>query len=190
LWQGTQTTGVPSVRVDNDAGIRSILDHLIALGHQRIAFLGGSRLGDIKEREDTFVKHLSRLREPLREGYIQHGPNEPGTSVAALERVLALPEPPTAVVASTDVLAIGLLHAAYERGVRVPDQLSITGFDDIPVAEFTVPTLTTVRMPVRDIVEQAVRMALDDPEHAREAPPPVLQPALIVRASTGRVPGE
>jgi LacI family transcriptional regulator len=69
----------------------------------------------------------------------------------------------------------------------VPDQLSITGFDDIPVAEFTVPALTTVRMPVREIVEQAVRMALDDPEHAREVPPPVLEPALVVRASTGPV---
>lgn len=187
LWQGTQSPGVPSVRVANDAGIRSILDHLIELGHRRIAFLGGSRLGDIKEREDTFVKHLARLREPLREGYVQHGANEPATSVAALERLLALPEPPTAVVASTDVLAVGLLHAAYERGVRVPDQLSITGFDDIPVAEFTVPALTTVRMPVREIVEQAVRMALDDPEHAREVPPPVLEPALVVRASTGPV---
>lgn len=185
LWQGTQTTGVPSVRVDNYAGIRSILDHLTELGHRRIAFLGGSRLGDIKEREDAFVQHIARLREPLREGYIQHGVNDPATGVAALERLLALPEPPTAVVASTDVLALGLLHAAYEHDLRVPDQLSITGFDDIPLVPFTVPALTTVRMPVREMVEQAVTMALDDPEHARELASPVLQPALVVRASTG-----
>ena len=169
LWQGTQATGVASVGVDNHAGIRAVLDHLIELGHRRIAFVGGRRLGDIKEREEAFVQYLARLREPLREGYVQHGANEPASSAAALERLLALPEPPTAVVASTDVLALGLLHAAYERGLRVPDQLSITGFDDIPVAAFTVPSLTTVRMPVREIIEQAVRMALDETEHARRA---------------------
>ena len=188
LWQGTQATGVASVGVDNHAGIHAVLDHLIELGHRRIAFVGGRRLGDIKEREEAFVQYLARLREPLREGYVQHGANEPASSAAALERLLALPEPPTAVVASTDVLALGLLHAAYERGLRVPDQLSITGFDDIPVAAFTVPSLTTVRMPVREIIEQAVRMALDETDHAGERPPPVLQPELVVRASTGRAP--
>jgi DNA-binding LacI/PurR family transcriptional regulator len=84
------------------------------------------------------------------------------------------------------VLAVGLLHAAYEQGLRVPDQLSITGFDDIAGAEFAVPSLTTVRMPVREMIEQAVRMALDEPEQARALPPPVLRPSLVVRASTGK----
>lgn len=187
LWQGTLATGVASVGVDNRAGIRAVLDHLIELGHRRIAFVGGRQLGDIKEREEAFVGHFARLREPLREGYVQHGANEPASGVDALERLLALPEPPTAVVASTDVLAVGLLHAAYERGLRVPDQLSVTGFDDIAVAEFAVPSLTTVRMPVREMIDQAVRMALDEPERARDLPPPVLQPTLVVRASTGGV---
>jgi DNA-binding LacI/PurR family transcriptional regulator len=185
LWQGGLTAGVPSVAVDNQAGIRAVIDHLTELGHHRIAFVGGRRLGDIKEREEAFVSHLARRREPLREGYVQNGDNDPATGVSALEHLMALPEPPTAVVASTDVLATGLLHAAYERGLRVPDQLSITGFDDIPVAAFTVPALTTVRMPVREIVEQAVRMALDEPQHVRDQAPPVLQPELVVRASTG-----
>jgi DNA-binding LacI/PurR family transcriptional regulator len=187
LWQGAQTAGVPSVAVDNQAGIRAVLDHLIELGHRRIAFVGGRRLGDIKEREEAFVQHLARLREPLRDSYVQHGVNEPASAVAALDRLLALPEPPTAVVASTDVLATGLLHGAHERGLRVPDQLSITGFDDIPVAAFTVPALTTVRMPVREMVELAVEMALDKPDRARDIMPQVLQPKLVVRASTGRV---
>jgi DNA-binding LacI/PurR family transcriptional regulator len=186
LWQGIRATGVPSVGVDNHAGIRAVLDHLTELGHRRIAFVGGRQLGDIKEREEAFVGHLARLREPLRDGYIQHGANDPASGVAALERLLALPEPPTAVVASTDVLAVGLLHAAYEQGLRVPDQLSITGFDDIAGAEFAVPSLTTVQMPVREMIEQAVRMALDEPEQARALPPPVLQPSLVVRASTGK----
>jgi len=186
LWQGTQATDIGSVSVDNRAGIRAVLDHLTGLGHRRIAFLGGRRLGDIKEREEAFVKYYAELREPLREGYVQHGVNDPETAVAGLDRLLALPEPPTAVVAATDVLATGLLHAGHARGLRVPDDLSVTGFDDIPFAAFTVPALTTVRMPMREIVEQAVRMALDEPDSASGSTQ-VLQPSLIVRASTGSV---
>lgn len=186
LWQGTQATDIGSVSVDNRAGIRAVLDHLTGLGHRRIAFLGGRRLGDIKEREEAFVNYYAELREPLREGYVQHGVNDPETGVAALDRLLALPEPPTAVVAATDVLATGLLHAGHARGLRVPEQLSVTGFDDIPFAAFTVPALTTVRMPMREIVEQAVHMVLDEPDTA-PGNTQVLQPSLVVRASTGRL---
>jgi DNA-binding LacI/PurR family transcriptional regulator len=92
-------------------------------------------------------------------------------------------------VASTDVLAIGALHAARIRGLGVPDDVSITGFDDIPVAAFTVPALTTVRMPVREMVARAVPMALGDGELDPSQPTVVLQPSLEVRGSTGRAPG-
>jgi DNA-binding LacI/PurR family transcriptional regulator len=188
LWQGSRPADVASVSVDNRAGINDVLDHLTGLGHHRIAFIGGRQLGDIKEREEAFIEYMAQLPEPLLDGYIQHGPNEPAGGVAALHRLLELPEPPSAVAASTDVLAIGALHAAHERGLRVPDQLSITGFDDIPVAAFSVPSLTTVRMPVRGMVERAVQMVLDEPELGGEQSPQVLRPSLIVRASTGRVP--
>ena len=187
LWQGSYPAEIASVSVDNRAGIRAALDHLTGLGHRRIAFVGGRQLGDIKEREEAFVEYLEELGEPLREGYVQHGPNEPDGGVDALGRLLELAEPPSAVVASTDVLAIGALHGAHERGLRVPDQISITGFDDIAVAAFTVPSLTTVRMPVREMVAEAVHMALGEPElRARQTP--VLEPTLVVRSSTGRMP--
>jgi DNA-binding LacI/PurR family transcriptional regulator len=187
LWQGSRPADVASVSVDNRAGIHAVLDHLTGLGHRRIAFIGGRQLGDIKEREEGFIEYVARSPEALPVGYIQHGPNEPAGGVAALQRLLELPEPPTAVVASTDVLAIGALHAAHERGLRVPDRLSITGFDDIPVAAFSVPSLTTVRMPVREMVATAVRIVLDEPELRAQQPPAVLQPSLVVRASTGPV---
>ncbi len=184
LWQGTAASGVASVGVDNTAGINAALDHLTELGHRRIAFVGGRRLGDIKEREEAFVHYLAQRPESMSDGYLERGANDPATGVAALDRFLALPQPPTAVVASTDVLATGLLHAAHGRGLRVPDQLSVTGFDDIPVAAFTVPALTTVRMPLREMVEQAMHLALDGPELATV----VLQPSLVVRGSTGPAP--
>ena len=187
LWQGSQPAQIPSVSVDNRAGIRAVLDHLEDLGHDRIAFIGGHQLGDIREREDAFAGYLAERSTPPRDGYMQKGSNEFEGGVQALNRLLDLPEPPTAVVTSTDVLAIGALHAAHERGVPVPERLSIAGFDDIPVAAFSVPSLTTVRMPVREMVEQAVAMVLDGPEPGTLGSPPVLQASLVVRASTGRM---
>jgi DNA-binding LacI/PurR family transcriptional regulator len=187
LWQGSQPMDIPSVSVDNRAGIRSVLDHLTDLGHRRIAFVGGRSLGDIKERAEAYVDYIDEMSEPPRDGYVRHGPNEPVTGTEALDQLLDRPDPPTAVVASSDVLALGLLHAAHKRGLRVPDQLSITGFDDISMAAFSVPALTTVRMPVREMVERAVQMVLDESDSNGDQTPPVLQPTLVVRSSTGPV---
>jgi DNA-binding LacI/PurR family transcriptional regulator len=188
LWQGSTPMDVPAVSVDNTAGMRAVLDHLTELGHRRIAFVGGRRqLGDVKEREEAYVAYLEGLGEPVRDGYVLHGSNEPGDSVAALDRLLDLAEPPTAVVASTDVIAFGLLHAAHARGLRVPERLSVTGFDDISFAAYSVPALTTVRMPVREMVAQAVEMVLGESELKAGQSPSVIQPTLIVRASTGPV---
>jgi DNA-binding LacI/PurR family transcriptional regulator len=192
LWQGSRSDGIPSVSVDNRAGIVAVIDHLRALGHRRIGFAAGRSLGDIQEREEAYVEYLTQLGEPPRDGYRQHARNDPPGGGEALAAMLELPEPPTAVIAATDVLAIGVLHEAYERGMRVPDDLSVTGFDDIPLAAFTVPALTTVRMPVREMVAAAVRMVIDDDPVAgarTQQAARVLEPSLVVRSSAG-VPAE
>jgi DNA-binding LacI/PurR family transcriptional regulator len=188
LWQGSTPMNIPSVTVDNRAGIRAALDHLTGLGHRRIAFVGGRLHGDIQERQEAYVDYLTEFGHRPSDDDVQHGLNEPAAGATALERLLDRPDPPTAVVASTDVLALGLLHAAHERGLRVPDQLSITGFDDIALAAYSVPALTTVRMPVREMVEKGIQMALDDSDLTAEQPPPTLQPTLVVRDSTGQAP--
>ena len=149
LWQGSRAADIASVDVDNRAGIRAVLDHLVGLGHQRIAFIGGRRLGDIQDREDAYRGFMA---ERGVEAQVEYTSNDLEGGAEALGRLLDRPQPPTAVVASTDVLAIGVLHAAYERGLRVPDDLSVTGFDDIPFAAASIPALTTVRMPVREMV--------------------------------------
>ena len=105
----------------------------------------------------------------------------------AFDALLELAEPPTAVAAATDVLAIGILHAAFERGFQVPADFSVVGFDDIPFAATTVPALTTVRMPVEEMIRGAVEMVVDEslldavgsPDGVR-----VFQPSLVVRSST------
>jgi DNA-binding LacI/PurR family transcriptional regulator len=188
LWQGSEPSEVAAVSVDNAAGIHALLDHLVDLGHRRIAFVGGVRLGDIEERHDAFLEHMTALGIEVPEGYAVNGPNDLAAGVAALHHLADLPDPPTAVVASSDVLAIGLLRGAAERGIRVPEDMSISGFDDIPQASYTVPALTTVCMPVGEMVRTAVQLALG-PAAGDAAPADepllVVQPTLVVRESTG-----
>jgi DNA-binding LacI/PurR family transcriptional regulator len=186
LWQGSSPLEVPTVDVDNDAGVRAGLDHLVELGHSRIAFVSGRPLGDIREREAAFAAYMESLGG-VRDGYVQHVSNTPGGGEAAIRALLALPEPPTAVMTSTDTLAVGALHAAYSQGVSVPADLSVVGFDDILLASHTVPALTTLRMPTAEIIAEGVRLAIDfarDPAAPRHPGVTVMEPSLIVRQST------
>ena len=191
LWQGSSPLGVPTVDVDNQAGVWAGLDHLVGLGHERIAFMGGRPLGDIREREAAYLEYM-RVRFGVVPGeYLQHAANTPSGGETAMRALLALDPRPTAVVTSTDTLAVGALHAAYLEGVAVPGDLSVVGFDDILLASHTVPALTTLRMPTAEIVNHGVRLALDRARDAgtkRQASVTVIQPSLIVRNSTAPAP--
>jgi DNA-binding LacI/PurR family transcriptional regulator len=193
LWHGaTQPgNGFATVSVDNRAGARTALEHLTSLGHRRIAFVGAGSLGDIRERRAAYEEYLNELGLVQPDGYIRKVPNGIAGGEMALNDLLDLPQPPTAILAATDILAAGSLHAAYERGVSVPDDLSIVGFDDIPMAAAMVPSLTTVKMPIAEIVAAGADLAIGDGANsANGAPVPprlVFQPQLIVRRSTGPV---
>jgi DNA-binding LacI/PurR family transcriptional regulator len=193
LWYGSHQRGVPfpTVSVDNRAGVRAALKHLTALGHSRVAFVGSESLGDIRERAAAYREFLTTDGSGPLDGYTRHVPNTIRGGELALSALLRLPEKPTAILAGTDILAIGLIHAAYERGVGVPEQLSIVGFDDIPLAAATVPSLTTVKMPTGEIVAAGVELAVGESRWTSDgdvhAPRVVFQPKLIVRRSTGPV---
>jgi LacI family transcriptional regulator len=103
---------------------------------------------------------------------------------------MSLATPPTAVVCSSDHLATGVLHAAADLGLDVPGELSVIGFDDIPMASYTVPSLTTVHMPVAEMTAIAARLAMDEAETSDEggAHTYVVIPNLVVRTSTGEAP--
>jgi DNA-binding LacI/PurR family transcriptional regulator len=187
LWHGARGSGIPTVSVDNEAGVAAVVDHLVSLGHRRIAFAGPKRLGDITERETAYVASLRRHGLPERAEYVRDVANDFAGGAAALDALMDLPQPPTAIVAPTDVLAMGMLHAAYRRRLRVPDDVSITGFDDIAVAAASVPALTTVRMPTEAMIERAIDLVIG-PRIAGADVHPVMQPELVVRDSSGPVP--
>jgi len=191
LWQGTSPLDVPTVDVDNRAGIRAGLDHLFGLGHQRIAFVSGRPLGDVRERRAAFEEAMRERFGGLCDDYVQAAPNTPAGGEEAFRALFALDEPPTAIMTSTDTLAVGVLHAAYLTGRTVPRDLSVVGFDDILLASHTVPALTTLRMPLAEIVRAGVDIAVDLAKNGRrdgEARVEIIEPSLIVRQSTAPPP--
>ena len=189
LWQGSELRSIPAVNVDNQAGVTATMAHLVELGHRRIAFIGGRLLGDIQERQQAYAEAMASIGAEVITGYIQRVDNTAADGGAALAAVMALPVPPTAVVAATDVLAIGILRGAYRSAISVPADLSVVGFDDIAWAATTVPALTTVRMPTAEMATAAVNLAiLLAGEPAGEVPAAehvqVFRPEIVVREST------
>jgi DNA-binding LacI/PurR family transcriptional regulator len=192
LWPGTKPLEFPTVDADDRAGIHAGLTHLQSLGHRRIAMVSAQLPGDYRVRDDAYTMFVNERLGGVPEGYLRRCPNTLAGGDAALRELMAMPEPPTAVITSTDVVAIGVLHAAHSVGATVPDRLSVVGFDDILIAAHTVPALTTLRMPISEIVgyavAQAVSLAKDAAEGRREPGLTVFEPTLVVRDSTAPPP--
>jgi DNA-binding LacI/PurR family transcriptional regulator len=191
LWHGARSTVLPTVNVDNRGAIMTVMEHLASLGHERIAFVGRRQLGDIVERAAAYEEFLERQGWAAHPGYLQESVNQYEGGMEALDRLMALPEPPTAVVGATDVLGVGVAHAALRKGLRVPQDISVTGIDDIPATRVVIPTLTTMRMPVRQMVKAAIDIAIGSLEQASDLAletHPVFEAELIVRESTGPSP--
>jgi DNA-binding LacI/PurR family transcriptional regulator len=188
LWHGSDAAPFASVSVDNRAGIRAALDHLHELGHRRVAFCGNETLLDVHERRQAFEERATELELQIGPELVRHTDNTIEGGETALGELLALPAPPTAVIAATDVIAIGAIHAAYECGVRVPADLSVVGFDDVPLAAAIVPGLTTVQMPVAAMVGAAVARAIEGAGAGDDTLPPTFRPTLVVRRSSGPAP--
>jgi DNA-binding LacI/PurR family transcriptional regulator len=187
LWQGTSPLEFPTADTDDRAGIEAGLAHLKSLGHRRIAFVSAELPGDYRVREDAYQDFMRRHFKGVPTGYLERCPNTLAGGDAALRRLLALRRPPTAVATSTDLVAVGVLHAAHSLGATVPDKLSVVGYDDIMIASHTVPALTTLRMPISEIVSHAVNRAVAlarDPKAVREPSLDVFKPTLIIRDST------
>jgi len=187
LWQGVSPLEFRSVDVDNRAGTMIGLRHLGDLGHERIGFVSARLPGDNWQREQAYIEFMKASFGGVPEGYIQRVSNSLAGGEAGLAAFLGLPEPPTALATSTDLSAVGVLHAAHASGLMVPDQLSVVGWDDLTISAFTVPGLTTLKMPAAQIVAEGVRIAVElatDPNASREPSVMCFEPRLIVREST------
>lgn len=191
LWQGCSPTRFPTVDVDDRKGIAIGLEHLFQLGHERIGFVSARLPGDNPTREESFIEFMTSRFGSVPDGYLQRCESTLAGGEAGLQALLRLQQPPTAIACSTDVAAVGVLHGVHTHGVAVPDQLSVVGYDDLMFAPYTVPALTTLRMPTTEIVAEAVRTAIAliaDRSASRAATRMIFEPTLIVRGSTAPPP--
>jgi DNA-binding LacI/PurR family transcriptional regulator len=179
------TLDVPEVGVDERAAGEVATQHLVDLGHERIGFVAGPEHylpTQLKGAGRETALRAAGLDPSGLTAFARFGVEGGQEALAAL---LARPDPPTGVICSSDLMAIGALHEAARRGIRVPEELSIVGFDGIDATTWTDPPLTTVEQPIAQIADTAVgtlQSLIADPE--RPLPNSYFRPVLRVRGST------
>jgi LacI family xylobiose transport system transcriptional regulator len=180
----------PSIGATNWNGGLAATRHLLGLGHRRIAVIGGpASVLCSRARVDGFRAAMDEAGVPIDESLVSHGVFEVDEGIAGARRLLSRPDRPTAVITGNDLQALGVYQAAREARLHIPDDLSVVGFDDLPIARWVSPPLTTVRQPLIEMAEAAAELVLD---LARGEEPPQkrveLATELVVRESTAPPP--
>jgi len=187
---------IPVVTSSNVTGARQATEYLIGLGHRRIGVITGHRDDEAglegvasRERLDGYEYALRVAGIPYDKDLIRSGAFSFDGGYDAAKGLLGLPVPPTAIFAFNDAMAAGVIRAASERKLTLPDQLSIVGFDDAETARYATPLLTSVHQPLQAMGRAAVRMLYDFLDrYAPDAPRVELSTRLVVRASTRQAP--
>jgi len=185
---GPKRPRVSNIRINYLNGIRQAVQHLAALRHEQIAFISGPlALKSAKSRRSAFEKAMREIGLEVAKGLVVEGDHTLEGGVRAMQSLLSLPKRPTAVVCSNDMTALGVMHKCYEDGLHIPRDLSLVGFDDIRLAQFVLPPLTTVRMSQSELARIAFHALLTELE--RETPSEhgteyVLETSLVLRDST------
>lgn len=156
------TNARPTIRIDNYSGARGMTDHLIALGHRHIAFITGpERNADAAERRRGYRDAIDATTSAKRAPIEIEGDFTEESGYRAVPRLLAMKPRPTAIFAANDAMAIGALRALREAHVAIPDEMALAGFDDIPMARYLTPQLTTVRVDIAELGRRAVEYLAD-----------------------------
>ena len=188
---GRSAPGISCVSMNYPAGVLAAIDYLTTLAHRRIAFISGPMsLASARLRATAFTDGLRQHRLFSEPHMIQEGNHRVDGGQAAMRRILAFPgAPPSAVLCSNDLTAIGAMGAITERGLRIPQDISVIGYDDIQISAFTNPALTTLRLPRTEVATVAFRSLYNArtlvdgaPRHGDDR---VFEPELIIRQSTG-----
>ena len=188
---GPQRPSVSNIRIDYLNGIRQAVQHLAALRHERIAFISGPlRLKSALARQQAFIRSMQEIGLESDPKLVIEGDHTMEGGMAAFEQLLALAAPPTAVMCSNDMTAIGVMRKSHESKISIPGDLSVIGFDDIHLSQFVIPPLTTVQMSQAELARLAFNALMADVE--RETPSPVgteyvLKTNLVLRESTALI---
>jgi DNA-binding LacI/PurR family transcriptional regulator len=185
-------TGAPpvdTVLVDDYAGAYQAVGHLTAQGHDRIAIVTGpASLNSVHERRRGWADALRRADIDPEAQIALTGQFSEDFGTGALSRLLAAPEPPTAVFAASDTIALGMMTGARNLGIRIPEDLSIVGFDDSPGAGWVSPRLTTVRTPVDKMAASAVAALAERIDNPDRPPQMIITPVVLVVGESAAAP--
>ncbi|HXR37655.1 MAG TPA: LacI family DNA-binding transcriptional regulator [Terracidiphilus sp.] len=179
---------VSTILMDYSTGIHEAVNHLVGLGHSKIAFLAGPhRLHSAITRENDFRTAMQDAGLAIETKWVIECDHTLKGGVAGFAQLQTLSARPSAIICSNDMTAIGVLRAAYMEGLRVPDDVSVIGLDDIDFAEFTLPPLTTIRLSRADLARaafEALRQQAEDPGNPKMQREFLVSTSLVVRGST------
>jgi LacI family transcriptional regulator len=185
---GPKRARVSNIRIDYLHGIRQAVQHLAALRHEKIAYISGPLgLKSATSRRNAFEQAMHEIGLDTHKNLMVEGDHTLEGGVKAMESLLALPNRPTAVLCSNDMTALGVMHKCQKEGIAIPKDLSLIGFDDIKLAQFFLPPLTSVRMSQSELAHIAFRALLTElerqtpSEHGTEY---LLETSLVLRDST------
>ncbi|THV36964.1 LacI family DNA-binding transcriptional regulator [Glycomyces buryatensis] len=186
---GGPTMDSPTIGATNWAGGLAATEHLISLGHRRIGFIHGPKqVLCSRARFDGYRAALEGAGIPIDTSLIYHGDFYHQSGFDAATEMLDVADPPTAIFASSDQMAFGAYEAIRRRGLRIPEQVSVVGFDDLPESRWTSPPLTTVRQPLSEMGALAAKTVLDMAAgNEVESPRLELATAMVVRESTAAI---
>ena len=180
----------PSVIATNRKGVLDAMRHLLALGHRRIGFITGRMdIACSHDRLQGYRDGLTEIRLPFEPELVREGDFLQASGFQNTQALLQLAEPPTAIIASNDIMALGAMDAVEDAGLTIGHDISIIGFDDIEMASQTYPPLTTIRQPLAAMGETALDILVTLLQKRTVLTPRrELQTELIIRGSTGQVP--
>src|SRR5579875_1210497 len=175
----------PNVLVEYATGFREALDHLLFLGHRNFGFIAGpQQLSSAQGRKGAFKTVLRSHGLNIRPEWIVTGDMRVEGGRAAMQQLLECRPRPTAVLATNDLMAVGALQAAHAAGARVPEDISLVGFDDLPIASMVHPPLSTICHPRREVAARAFACLQQGLQEGKALSEVVLHPHLVVRSST------
>lgn len=185
-----EMAGLPSVHIDNFAAAREATSHLIGLGHRRIAFVSGPAGSLVtRDRERGFRAAMGESGLDVGEDQLCSAPLSTGGGAAAAEQLLGNDTRPTAVFCANDEMALGAMHVFQRAGLKIPEDISVMGFDDTRYAAIASPPLSTIAQPANEIGQRvAARMIAEIEGTASDGNRTLLEHRLIVRQSTGPCP--
>jgi LacI family transcriptional regulator len=184
---GTPGEGVANIKVDYAKGVNEAMDHLLSLGHRRIGFISGPlTLKSARIRRSAFLRSLGGHGIDEDKRLVEEGDHTVDGGLLAMTRMLESNCSPTALLASNDLTAIGVMRAVRRAGLSVPRDISIVGFDDIRLAEFTEPPLTTVHLSRQELAEHAFHalIGVGEQPDTRRKPEHIVETHLVIRETT------